>query len=158
MSDTFGEDAFEELMEEEFFDEELEVSPWAEGPRSQAPRRSQPKACPTLYNDCATLTLGVVNLVIEMAEKHLNLERIANLTDLVIDMSRKIIAGLRKRAYVKAGCSHHDLSEAAKIVHNLAGQIPDMPGPERRHNPYIEKVAMAKEWLRRAEGAFPRIK
>jgi hypothetical protein len=136
MSDTFGEAAFEELMEEEFFDGELE----------------EPKACPTLYDDVFRLYEGVGDLLNEMSQKPLNLKRIADVSDVVISTSKQIIAGLRKRAYVRAGCSRYDLSKAAKIVHILAGKIPDYPG--LRALP----PGKAGEWLRRAERAFPQIK
>jgi hypothetical protein len=81
MSDMFGEDALKELMEEEFFDEELE----------------EPKACPTLFDDCVRLYEAVRDLINEVRQKPLNRKRVANLSDLVIHTSRQIIAGLRKR-------------------------------------------------------------
>jgi hypothetical protein len=134
MSDMFVEDALKELMEEEFFDEELE----------------EPKACPTLFDDCVRLYEAVRDLINEVRQKPLNRKRVANLSDLVIHTSRQIIAGLRKRAYVRAGCSRYDLSKAAKLIDILAGKIPGLPANAR-------ELQRLRWWLRRAEKAFPRI-
>ena len=134
MSDTFGEDAFEELMEEEFFEEELE----------------EPKACPTLFRDSWRLYEAVRHLNTEMLQKPLNPKRVAPASNRVIETSGQIISGLRRRDYVRAGCTRYDLSEAAKVVDILAGQIRGLPANTRGLQPL-------SRWLRRAEKAFPRI-